>query len=183
MGDAGSTAMGTTGLRVLVVDHRRAFSEGLARRLAQESDVVVVGIAKSSEAAEDALDEVHPTVVTVAMDLEDGGGLVLVTRARRTHPAIRWVVVGGDGEPLDLADAMVAGASGYVTMSSPVAALAAALWGAAAGLSVTPEELLRRAIVELDTRGTRHLDLDCRDGAGGRGRRPRHTPSPACWNW
>jgi DNA-binding NarL/FixJ family response regulator len=148
------TVSGDPGMRVLVVDHRRAFSEALAKRLGQEADVVVVGVAGTPEAAEEALDDLYPTVGTVALDLGAGSdGLVLVTRARRTHPGVRWVVVADDGEPLDLADAMVAGASGYVTMDSPVAALVSALRGAVAGLSVTPDELLRRVLTEFDARG------------------------------
>jgi DNA-binding NarL/FixJ family response regulator len=142
-------------LRVLVVDHRRAFSQALAERLRCESDVAVVAAAESIEEAEGVLDEVRPSVATVAIDLLDRGGLVLVTRARRSHPAVPWVVVGTGGSPLDLADALVAGASGYVTMDSSAAALAAALRGAVAGLSVVPDELLRRAIAELDVPGHR----------------------------
>jgi DNA-binding NarL/FixJ family response regulator len=144
-----------SGVRVLVVDHCRAFSEALAARLEREVDIVVVGVAETPEAAEGALDELHPTVGTVATEPGDGGkGLVLVTQARRTHPGVRWVVVGRDEEPLDLADAVVAGASGYVTMNSPVAALAEALRGAVAGLSVIPDDLLRRVLTDLDARGS-----------------------------
>lgn len=183
MGHEDTTDPGDTRLRVLVVDHRRAFSQALAQRLAREADVVVVAAVESLEAAEGVLDEVRPTVGTVAIDLQDGGGLVLVTRARQSHPAIRWVVVGTDGKPLDLADALVAGASGYVTMNSSAAALAAALRGAVAGLSVAPDELLRRAIAELDTPGPA-----CVDARGAwiaavnrsRSRRLRRTPSTHC---
>lgn len=179
----GDATLADVRLSVLVADHRRAFSEGLAQRLAQEPDVVVVSIAESLDAAETALDALHPTVGAVASDLRGGGGLVLVMRARQSHPTVRWVVVGADGGPLDLADALMAGASGYVTMRSPVAALAQALRGAMAGLSITPDELLRRALMELDTAGTgRHQSRCAEVAGGGRGRsgRTRPTPSTTC---
>jgi DNA-binding NarL/FixJ family response regulator len=156
----------TAGLRVLVVDHRRAFAEAVAARLAQEPDVVVLAVVQSLEAAERALDDLDPTVATVAVDLADGGALVLVSQARRGHPATRWVVLGEAGAPLELADAVVAGASGYVTKDCPATALVETLRGAVAGLSITPEELLRRALVELDAPPHRspHL-VDLRAGA------------------
>ena len=146
-------------LRLLVVDHRQAFSEALTVRLALEPDVVVAATAGSFEAAEALLDELEPTVGVVALDLVGGGGLVLVTAARRSHPAVRWVVMGSDGAPLDVADAIVAGASGYVTMDSPAAVLALALRAAVAGFSLTPEDLLRSALVELDRPGAAANDL------------------------
>lgn len=183
MARADVSTSGDTRLRVLVVDHRRAFSEALAERLAQESDVAVAVVVESLEAAEGALDEVGATVGTVAIDLQNGSGLVLITRARQSHPAVRWVVVGTDGRPLEVADALVAGASGYVTMSSSFAVLAGALRSAVAGFSVTPEELLRRAIVELDTPTGSCLNPRCPGVAGvdwDRSLRLRRMPSVAC---
>ena len=149
-------------VRVVVVDHRRSFSEAVAARLAQEPGIVIVAVAHSSEEAEAVLSELNPMVGAVAVDLPGEGGLLLVTRCRRAHPSIRWVALAGEGEPLSLADAIVAGASGYLTKDSSAAALVAALRGAAEGLSITPEELLRRALMELDN--PPDVGLDVTDG-------------------
>lgn len=154
-------------LQVLVVDHRRAFREALAVRLAAEPDVVVVGAAGSFEAAEAALGELGPTVATVALGMGDDG-LVLVTRSRRSRPPVRWVVVGSERDrPVDVADAIVAGASGFITMRASAATLALALRAALDGLSVTPEDLLREALHQVeqpprDDEGDRPGTLDLR---------------------
>ena len=96
-----------------------------AKFLTEEPDVIVVAVVPSLEAAEKALQDLAPTVGTVAFDLQGGSGLVLVTQARRGHPATRWVALGEEGGALELADAVVAGASGYVTKHSPATALVA----------------------------------------------------------
>ena len=102
-------------IRVLVVDDHRLVRLALARMVAKASGIEVVGEADSGESAVSHCRTVGPDVVLMDLRMPGIGGLEATRRIIRLELGIRVLVVSAlDEEPFP-AQAMRAGAMGFVT--------------------------------------------------------------------
>jgi PAS domain S-box-containing protein len=118
-----------TRIRVLLADDHAVVREGVARLLAGEPDVEVVGQAADGHEAIRLAHALRPDVVLMDVSMP---GLDGVAATRAIHEALRDVRVVGLSmfEEADQAEAMrAAGAVDYVTKSAPAAELVAAIRG------------------------------------------------------
>ena len=100
-------------IRVLLADDHRMLREGLRRSLSEEG-FDIVGEAENGEQAVRLASELHPDVVLMDVSMPEMGG-VDATRAIRQEPGAPQVIMltmHADKEVL--ADAIRAGASGYL---------------------------------------------------------------------
>jgi DNA-binding NarL/FixJ family response regulator len=117
------------GVSLLVVDDDARFCALVARMLIDE-DVVVVGRAATVREAAALAQALRPDAVLVDVGLPDGDGLALARRLAVLpwHPRI--VLTSSDGDATTPAEALAAGAVGFVTKDAlPDAPLAALLAG------------------------------------------------------
>jgi DNA-binding NarL/FixJ family response regulator len=138
-------------IRVVVADDQQAVREGLVALLGLLDDVDVVASAGNGREAVDTL-AVHPADV-VLMDLRMPGldGIAATRLIRRDHPGTAVVVLTTYADDASIADALRAGARGYLTKNSGRVEIAAALRSAAAGQTIFTGEVSDRLVAALET--------------------------------
>ncbi|HEY1486763.1 MAG TPA: response regulator transcription factor [Micromonosporaceae bacterium] len=118
-------------IRLLLVDDHELVRLGLRWVLRDSSAYAVIAEASTiAEALQYAID-VRPDVVVMDIELPDGSGLRATRALRRALPNIGIVILTVDDGRAHLLDALYAGASGYVSMSSPAADVLTAIRHAA----------------------------------------------------
>lgn len=108
-------------LRVYLIDDHPIVRQALARAIALEPHMIVVG---QSGVAENALREapaLAPDVVLVDLDLPDRDGIDLIGELRAELPGAKLLVLTCYDDELHVAEAIRAGAQGYVVKTSPLA--------------------------------------------------------------
>ncbi|WP_437753568.1 response regulator [Sorangium sp. So ce1389] len=105
-------------LHIYLVDAHPGVREGLARALSDEPDMVVVGQAGT---AADALREAascKPDVVLVDLNLPDRDSIELLGALRARLPQAKLLVLSGYDDEVRVAEAIRAGAQGYLVKTS-----------------------------------------------------------------
>ena len=101
-------------VRVLLVDDHTLFRKGLAELLEQRGGIHVVGMAANGDVALQLLAETKPDVVITDLNMPPHGGVALLREIRtRDWRGPVLVLTVSDAEE-DLANAMRAGAQGYL---------------------------------------------------------------------
>lgn len=129
-------------LRVVVVDDHPLFRGGLVALLT-EAGVQVAGVAGGAEEGLELIAERAPNVVVMDLHLNGMSGIEAIGVIRERHPGTAVVVVTASVAHADVADALVAGASGYVIKDSPPAEIVAALHAALDGDAVISPRVAR----------------------------------------
>ena len=110
-------------IRVLIVDDHRLVRIGLTRMLAEAKGIVIVGEADSGERALGLVRETRPNVILMDLRMPGIGGLEATRRLQRIDAGIRVLIVTAcDTDPYP-AQAMKAGAAGYITKGANAADL------------------------------------------------------------
>ncbi len=117
-------------IRVLIADDHDLLREGLEQALGAVPDIQVLGTASSGKDLMDRLEEVTPDVIMVDVDMPEMTGLDALRQLKDRPPAI---VVTMHESPVVLDQAVEAGAVGFLSKSTPLPRLAAAMRAAAAG--------------------------------------------------
>ncbi len=122
--------MGHAVISVVIADDHRLLLEGLAQALEAVPDLRVAGTAENGEELLRLVDEVGPDVLLVDLEMPVLGGLDALARLADPPPAVMVTMYAGDDERRRAADA---GAVGFLSKSTPLPVLAAAVRAAAAG--------------------------------------------------
>jgi DNA-binding NarL/FixJ family response regulator len=137
--------------RVLVVDDHEMFSEALALLLSRHDDVRLVGSARDAEEAMRLVDDDEPDVVLMDLDLPGIDGIEATRQIRQAVPRAKVVVLSGVVDTETIADALAAGACGYVPKTRAVDDLLDVVRRAAAGELVMPERHLAAVLEQLES--------------------------------
>ena len=114
-------------IRVLVVDDHDIVRDALASLLGDVADLQVVGVASSIRDALPLLDSARPDIVLADLSLGDGSAVELVRALRRGRLKGRVIVITGFSDEFAAAEALTAGATGYVLKSQPTSELLEAI--------------------------------------------------------
>ena len=129
--------VGTAGpLRVMLVDDHAVVRAGYRRLLDDEAGLRVVaecGDAESAYAALGPAAAASADVLVLDLSMPGRSGLDMLRRARLRWPRLRVLVFSMHDSPAMVAQALAAGAAGFITKSSEPALLVAALRRVAAG--------------------------------------------------
>ena len=116
--------------RVLLVDDHQLMRQGVRALLASCSNIeVVVAEAADGRSAINACREFQPDVVLMDLSLPEIDGIESLRLIRRRWPEIRVLALTSVGEERRAAEALDAGAHGYVLKRSSGEALIAAILG------------------------------------------------------
>ena len=135
---------------VLIVDDHRMFAESLARLLADEDDIAVVGVAAGGREGIDLAIRHHPRVVLVDYEMPGCDGVQVAKEIKRHDPAIMVVILTAFTEDRVLLAAIEAGCSGFLTKERAAEDVAMAVRSAAAGEAVISPAMLARLLPRLN---------------------------------
>lgn len=162
--------MSDTTFRVLVVDDHPLYREGLVGLLGTTDDLIVVGQAADGIEAVRLAAESSPDVVVMDVTMPELNGIEATRQIVAAAPHVR-VLVLTMADDAGVADAVAAGARGYVVKSSTPASTLAAIRSVAHGDIIFSASLAsrlstmvadgrsREPFVELTTREREALDL------------------------
>jgi DNA-binding NarL/FixJ family response regulator len=134
-------------VRVVIADDHPSYRAALARVL-RKSGVDVVGEASDGEAALLTAEQSAPDVVLMDVHMPGLSGIEATRRLIQRAPASRVLMLSVSAQDADVTDALLAGASGYLTKEAPIDELINAIRAAAADRAVLSQlaarVLLRR---------------------------------------
>jgi DNA-binding NarL/FixJ family response regulator len=107
-------------IRLYLIDDHPVVRECLARAVSAEDDLEVVGEAATAMDGLAGAVAARPNVVVVDMHLPDRDGPDLIAALRAALPAARLLVVSGYDDEYRVAEALRAGAHGYLLKTSTV---------------------------------------------------------------
>jgi DNA-binding NarL/FixJ family response regulator len=126
-------------IRLLLADDHRMLREGL-RRSMTDAGFDVVGEASDGDEAVRMVDELRPDVVLMDVSMPDVDGVEATRQIRANVPDVRVVMLTMHADQSVLADAIRAGASGYLVKDCSTDEVASAVRMAAAGdTALTPQ--------------------------------------------
>jgi pilus assembly protein CpaE len=101
--------------RVLVVDDVSETRENIRKLLQFESDIEVVGTARSGREAVQLSDELKPDVILMDINMPDMDGITATEMIRQHSPVAQIVILSVQGDPNYMRRAMLAGARDFLT--------------------------------------------------------------------
>ncbi|MBT3323045.1 MAG: response regulator [Anaerolineae bacterium] len=101
--------------RVLIVDDVAETRENVRKLLQFESDVDVVGVARTGREAIEISDEVEPDVILMDINMPDMDGIAATEAIRQKSSFVQVVILSVQGDSNYLRRAMQAGASDFLT--------------------------------------------------------------------
>jgi DNA-binding NarL/FixJ family response regulator len=146
-------------IRVVVADDQQAVREGLVALLGLLDDITVVASAGNGREAVETL-AAHPAdVVLMDLRMPELDGVAATRLIRRDHPGTAVVVLTTYADDTSIADALRAGARGYLTKDAGRTEIAAALRSAAAGQAIFTAEVSDRLVAALGARPRAKAEL------------------------
>jgi len=100
--------------RVLIIDDHPIVRQGLVHLINGESDLQVVGEAGDASSGASLLDQLHPTVAIIDLNLPNPSGLDLVRHCRNMSPPVAPLILTMHREEATFRAALERGAAGYV---------------------------------------------------------------------
>ena len=102
-------------ITVLVVDDISETRENVRKLLQFESDIEVVGVAKSGKEGIQLAQEMNPDVVLMDINMPDVDGITATEEIRKKSPAIQIVILSVQNDQNYMRRAMLAGARDFLT--------------------------------------------------------------------
>jgi pilus assembly protein CpaE len=102
-------------IRVMIVDDVSETRENVRKLLQFESDVEVVGVARTGKEAIQASQDLHPDVVLMDINMPDMDGISATEAIRAKQPAVQVVILSVQGDQNYMRRAMLAGARDFLT--------------------------------------------------------------------
>jgi DNA-binding NarL/FixJ family response regulator len=135
-------------IRVLLVDDHRLLRESLRRSLDEEG-FEVVGEGTDGEEAIELAAQLVPDVILLDVSMPNMGGVEAAGQIHSAQPAIRIVMLTMHADAEVVADALRAGACGYLTKDSSTDEIAEAIRLAASGETAVSPQLAASMLGEL----------------------------------
>ncbi|MCP3974448.1 MAG: response regulator transcription factor [bacterium] len=125
-------------IRVVLADDHRLLLEGLAQAISGIPDLEVVGTAEDGDELIQLVELTQPDVMLVDVEMPNTSGIAALGQLTDGPPAI-MVTMHADAEHRAKAEAV--GAVGFLSKSTPLPVLAAAIRAVAAGESLMGDDL------------------------------------------
>lgn len=133
-------------IRVLVVDDQPVFTEMLRVVLDMQEDIKVVGMAFTGEEGLQAALEVKPEVMLVDYHMPGMSGLEVIQGLKAAGQNTTVLILTADTDEAIMAEAIAAGASGYITKQQALNEVVQAVRTASDGEPVVPPFMIPRIL-------------------------------------
>jgi NarL family two-component system response regulator LiaR len=131
-------------IRILIADDHAVVRQGLRSFLGVSDDLEVTGEAAEGRQAVDLAHRLHPDLVTMDLLMPSLDGVTAIATIRRELPSIQVLVLSGYLDDHLIAEALHAGAVGYLLKGTAAEDLQRAIRAAAAGqVQLSPEVATR----------------------------------------
>jgi pilus assembly protein CpaE len=117
----------TEKIRVIIVDDIAETRENIRKLLQFESDIEVVGVARTGREGIDLAKEISPDVVLMDINMPDMDGITATETIRKKVPFSQIVILSVQGDPNYMRRAMLAGARDFLTKPPMVDELISAI--------------------------------------------------------
>ena len=114
-------------IKVLIVDDIAETRENIRKLLQFESDVNVVGTARTGQEAIDLSSDLEPHVVLMDINMPDMDGIMATELIRQQAPWVQIVILSVQGDPNYMRRAMLAGARDFLTKPPTIDELISAI--------------------------------------------------------
>jgi DNA-binding NarL/FixJ family response regulator len=141
---------------VLIIDDHQMFAESLARLLADEPDISVLGVVSEAAEALPSAVRLRPHVVLVDYKMPGQDGVDIARAIKSADPNVTIVMLTGWADDRVLLSAIEAGCSGFLTKDRAATEVAGAVRAAANGEALITGDLLARLLPRL---GRNHHEL------------------------
>lgn len=138
-------------IRVMIVDDIAETRENIRKLLQFESDVEVVGAARTGREGCDLAREVKPDVVLMDINMPDMDGITATETIRRSVPFSQIVILSVQSDPSYMRRAMLAGARDFLAKPPPIDELTGAI--RRAGVMAHEEKAKSRLVSPVQTTG------------------------------
>src|SRR4051794_24818280 len=105
-------------IQIYIIDDHPIVREGFARAISDEPDMVVVGQAGTAGDTLKDTTTIKPDVVLVDLNIPDRDGIELLGALRAQLPNAKLMVLSGYDDEFRVAEALRAGAQGYLVKTS-----------------------------------------------------------------
>jgi len=133
--------MGEKPIRVVIVEDHTLMREGTRHILAQSQDIDVIGDAGRGDEAVELIERLQPDVVLLDMRLPGMNGIEIARAVTSKHKDIRVLLLSAYDDEEYVAEALNAGAAGYLLKTTPGAELVEAVRAVHSGSTVLQDEL------------------------------------------
>ncbi len=144
-------------IRVFLLDDHQVVREGLRKLLEAEDDIEVVGDSGSAVDAPAVAQLVRPDVAVLDVRLPDGDGVQVCREIRAAQPDVACLMLSSFADEEALAQAVLAGASGYLLKQIHGNELVSSIRAVANGRSLIDTTTARR-VVDRIRRDQAHAD-------------------------
>jgi two-component system nitrate/nitrite response regulator NarL len=144
------------GLAILLVDDHRVFADALSGLLLAQEGIGRVRLASSLDAARAVLSSDRPDLVLLDRALGEESGLDLLTELAAAEDPPAAIVLSGSTEPRQIVQALERGAKGWLSKTTRLEVLVAAVWQVIDGqmylAPATLQPVLSQLLTDLRTR-------------------------------
>ncbi|MBD2676714.1 MULTISPECIES: response regulator transcription factor [Nostoc] len=138
-------------IRLLLVDDQNLICQGLKAMLSLEPDLEVVGIANNGEVAIEQVAALQPDVVLIDVRMPVMDGREATRTITQQYPQVKVLVLSTFDDDGYIADAMRAGAKGYLLKDMPSEELAQAIRFVQLGYTQLAPGLMEKLITGFST--------------------------------
>jgi DNA-binding NarL/FixJ family response regulator len=152
-------------IRLLLVDDQNLICQGLKAMLSLEADLEVVGIANNGEVAIEQVAALQPDVVLMDVRMPIMDGREATRMITQQYPQVKVLVLSTFDDDQYIADAMRAGAKGYLLKDMPSEELAQAIRFVHLGYTQLAPGLMEKLIAGFSTTPTPTTKLESTSAA------------------
>ncbi len=120
-------------IRLLLADDHPSLRAGIRARLEKEKDLQVVGETGSGLKALELVDELHPHVLVLDMELPDISGVEVARRLHAAEDPVRILILSAYHSDSYIGALRDSGVAGYLTKQEPLETIVQAVRGIARG--------------------------------------------------
>jgi two-component system, NarL family, response regulator NreC len=140
-------------LKVAVVGEQPIFCEGIRSLLSRQEDLMVVAEARDTQEGFAIVEEHQPDLVLLYAQVAPGDGVTAAREMLRRHPARPLLIWACQVEEHVVAEALNAGAKGFVSMEQPLDQLLDAMRTVASGKQYLPPSVSTAGLESRRRRG------------------------------